>query len=169
MPFLYEPTYQHATPDATQYRLLTREGITTLEAAGRTFLKIDPAVLTHLVEEAFIDVSFHLRPAHLKQLAEELKDPEASDNDRFVLYTHLQNAVVAAHGQLPTCQDTGTAAVIGKKGQYVLTDGDDAAALSQGIYDCYQHRNLRYSQLAPIEMFKEKNTATNLPAQIDLY
>src|SRR5439155_22709004 len=106
---------------------------------------------------------------HLQQLATELADPAASDNDRFVIYTHLQNAVVAAAGKLPGCQDTGTAIVMGKKGQYVLTDFDDAAALSEGIYETYQEKNLRYSQLAPLEMFKEKNTGTNLPAQIDLY
>jgi fumarate hydratase class I len=167
MPFTYEPTYQLAH-DKTQYRLLTTEGISTIEAAGRTFLKIEPGVLARLAKQAFMDVSFYLRPAHLRQLAEELKDPEASDNDRFVLYTHLQNAVVAAHGKLPSCQDTGTAQILGKKGQYVLTDADDAAALSQGVYECYQERNLRYSQIAPLEMFKEKNTANNLPAQIDL-
>jgi fumarate hydratase class I len=167
MPFTYEPTYQLAH-DKTQYRLLTTEGISTIEAAGRTFLKIEPGVLARLAKQAFMDVSFYLRPAHLRQLAEELKDPEASDNDRFVLYTHLQNAVVAAHGKLPSCQDTGTAQILGKKGQYVLTDADDAAALSQGVYECYQERNLRYSQIAPLEMFKEKNTASNLPAQIDL-
>src|SRR5206468_7467790 len=100
--------------------------------------------------------SFYLRPSHLRQLAEELADPEASDNDRFVLYTHLQNAVVAAAGRLPTCQDTGTAIVLGKKGQFVLTDTDDAAALSEGIYETFQDRCLRYSQIAPLEMFKEK-------------
>jgi fumarate hydratase class I len=167
MPFTYEPTFQLAH-DETAFRLLTTEGVSTVEAAGRTFLKIEPGVLARLAKQAFMDVSFYLRPAHLRQLAEELKDPEASDNDRFVLYTHLQNAVVAAHGKLPSCQDTGTAQILGKKGQYVLTDADDAAALSQGIYECYQERNLRYSQIAPLEMFKEKNTASNLPAQIDL-
>ena len=107
--------------------------------------------------------------AHLKRLREELEDPEASDNDRFVIYTHLQNAVTAAAGLLPTCQDTGTAIVMAKKGRRVLTDTDDAEALSRGIYDTYQEKNLRYSQIAPLEMFKEKNTASNLPAQIDLY
>jgi fumarate hydratase class I len=165
--FEYEPAFQLGA-DETLYRLLTTEGVSTVEAAGRRFLKIDPAVLTQLSKQAFIDISFFLRPGHLKQLSEELKDPEASDNDRFVIYTHLQNAVVAAAGQLPMCQDTGTAIVLGKKGQYVLTDGDDSAAISQGIFQTYQEKNLRYSQLAPLEMFKEKNTGTNLPAQIDL-
>jgi fumarate hydratase class I len=165
--FNYEPTLQYGADDSA-YRLLTTEGISTVEAAGRTFLKVDPKVLETLAKQAFIDISFFLRPAHLRQLRDELNDPEASDNDRFVIYTHLQNAVVAAAGQLPTCQDTGTAIVLGKKGQYVLTDGDDAAAISSGIWQTYQEKNLRYSQIAPLEMFKEKNTATNLPAQIDL-
>jgi len=167
-PFTYEPTFQYGH-DTTQYRLLTTEGVSTIEAAGRTFLLVKPGALTRLARQAFMDVSFYLRPAHLRQLCEELKDPQASDNDRFVLYTHLQNAVVAAHGKLPSCQDTGTATVVGKKGQLVLTEGDDVAALSEGIYQCYQERNLRYSQIAPLEMFKEKNTANNLPAQVDLY
>ena len=131
-------------------------------------LRVAPEGLKLLARQAFEDVSFFLRPAHLKQLAEEVHDPEASDNDRFVIYTHLQNAIVAAAGQLPSCQDTGTAIVLGKKGQYVLTDGDDAAALSEGIFETYQQKNLRYSQIAPLEMFKEKNTANNLPAQIDI-
>ena len=165
--FTYEPPFQLAE-DQTEYRLLTTEGVRTIEVDGRPYLKVEPSALARLAREAFVDVSFHLRPKHLKQLAEELADPDASDNDRFVLYTHLQNAVVAAAGQLPTCQDTGTAIVNGKKGQYVLTDGDDAAAISQGIWDAYQQCNLRYSQIAPLEMFKEKNTASNLPAQVDI-
>src|SRR5580700_5004414 len=118
--FEYEPTFQYGQDD-TPYRLLTRDGISTADFAGHTFLKVQPDVLAMLAKQAFIDISFFLRPGHLKQLSEELKDPEASDNDRFVIYTHLQNAVVAAGGQLPTCQDTGTAIVLGKKGQYVLT------------------------------------------------
>jgi fumarate hydratase class I len=166
--FTYEPTFQHGA-DGTTYRLLTTQGVGTIEAAGRTFLTVAPEALTLLAKQAFMDVSFFLRPAHLRQLRAELQDPEASDNDRFVLYTHLQNAVVAAHGKLPSCQDTGTATVVGKKGQYVLTESDDAEAISRGIYECYQERNLRYSQIAPLEMFVEKNTASNLPAQVDLY
>jgi fumarate hydratase class I len=165
--FKYEPTIQNGEDD-TEYRLLTREGVSVVEAAGRKFLKVEPDVLRVLARQAFYDVSFYLRSSHLRQLAEELNDPEASDNDRFVIYTHLQNAVVAAAGQLPSCQDTGTAVVLGKKGQYVLTDCDDAEWLSRGIWETYQQRNLRYSQLAPLEMFKEKNTGDNLPAQIDL-
>jgi fumarate hydratase class I len=165
--FEYEPTFQYGA-DETPYRFLTREGISTADFGGRSFLKVQPSVLAMLTRQAFMDISFFLRPGHLKQLSEELMDPEASDNDRFVIYTHLQNAVVAAGGQLPTCQDTGTAIILGKKGQYVLTDGDDSAALSAGIFQTYQEKNLRYSQIAPLEMFKEKNTASNLPAQIDL-
>ncbi|HLL90011.1 MAG TPA: fumarate hydratase [Tepidisphaeraceae bacterium] len=165
--FSYEPTFQHGADD-TAYRLLTRDHVSTVEAAGRTFLKVEPEGLKLLARQAFEDVSFFLRPAHLRQLRAELDDPEASDNDRFVIYTHLQNAVVAAAGQLPSCQDTGTATIVGKKGQYVLTDCDDAALLSEGVYETYQKRNLRYSQIAPLQMFKEKNTASNLPAQVDL-
>jgi fumarate hydratase class I len=165
--FTYEPTFQYGSDD-TQYRLVSKDGVSVVEAAGRTFLKVEPEALRKLAEAAFTDVSFYLRPKHLAKLREELNDPDASDNDRFVIYTHLQNAVVAAAGQLPSCQDTGTAVVLGKKGQYVLTDCDDGEQLSKGIWEVYQRRNLRYSQIAPLAMFKEKNTASNLPAQIDL-
>ncbi len=167
MPFQYEPPFQ-LSKDDTQYRLLTKDFVSEVQVDGRSLLKVDAEGLRLLAREAFSDVSFYLRPAHLQQLADEIKDPEASDNDRFVLYTHLQNAVVSAVGQLPNCQDTGTAIVLGKKGQFVLTQGDDAEAISQGVYDIWQEKNLRYSQIAPLEMFKEKNTASNLPAQIDL-
>ena len=167
MPFVYEPTFQPGK-DETHYRLLSKDGVSIFEAAGRTFLKIEPDVLRQLAKQAMVDISFYLRSSHLAQLAKELEDPEASDNDRFVIYTHLQNAVVAAAGKLPGCQDTGTAIVMGKKGQYVLTDCDDAELFSQGIYDTFQERCLRYSQIAPIDMFTEVNTATNLPAQIDI-
>jgi fumarate hydratase class I len=166
--FAYEPTIQ-LSDDQTTYRQLPGDYVSTIEAAGRSFLHVKPEALQALAAAAFVDINFYYRPQHLAKLAAELADPEASDNDRFVIYTQLQNAVVAAAGQLPSCQDTGTAIVLGKKGQHVLTDGDDAEALSRGIYDTYRHRNLRYSQLAPVEMFKEKNTASNLPAQIDLY
>ncbi|HYO09853.1 MAG TPA: FumA C-terminus/TtdB family hydratase beta subunit [Tepidisphaeraceae bacterium] len=165
--FTYEPTFQ-LKHDETTYRKLTGDFVSTVEIEGRTLLRVQPEALKLLAKQAFIDISFYLRPAHLRQLAAELKDPEASDNDRFVIYTHLQNAITAAAGELPTCQDTGTAIVMGKKGQFVLTEGDDAAALSEGIFETYQQRNLRYSQIAPLEMFKEQNTASNLPAQIDL-
>jgi fumarate hydratase class I len=165
--FAFEPTFQ-TSHDETPWRKLSGDFVSTIEVDGRTLLKVDPRALTMLARQAFVDNSFFLRRGHLKQLSEELKDPEASDNDRFVIYTHLQNAVTAAVGELPICQDTGTAIVMGKKGQYVLTDGDDAAALSEGIWQTYQQRNLRYSQIAPLEMFREKNTSNNLPAQIDL-
>ena len=165
--FAYEPTFQLGK-DHTPYRLLTKEGVSTVDVGGRKMLKVEPSALTLLAKQAFEDVSFYLRPGHLEQLRKELDDPEASDNDRFVIYTHLQNAVVAAAGQLPSCQDTGTATIAGKKGQYVLTDGDDAEAISRGVWETYQHRNLRYSQIAPIDTFTEKNTGNNLPAQVDL-
>lgn len=165
--FSYEPPFQFSH-DETPYRLLTKEHVSTVDVVNRTLLKVEPEALKLLAKQAFIDLSFYLRPGHLRQLRDELADPEASDNDRFVLYTHLQNAVVASAGQLPTCQDTGTAIVMGKKGQYILTDGDDAAALSEGIYETFQERCLRYSQIAPLEMFKEKNTSSNLPAQVDI-
>jgi fumarate hydratase class I len=166
--FTYEPILQIGGDD-TQYRLLSRDGVSQIDLGGKAFLKVEPAALKQLARQAFIDISFYLRPKHLQQLAQELGDPEASDNDKFVIYTHIQNAVVSAAGELPGCQDTGTATVVGTKGQFVLTEGDDAAALSEGIYECYQEKNLRYSQIAPLEMFKEANTRTNLPAQIDLY
>ncbi len=168
MPFTYEPTFQ-LHDDTTPYRKLTTDFVTEIDAAGRKLLTIAPEALKLLAKQAFSDVSFYLRPGHLQKLSEELKDPEASDNDRFVIYTHLQNAVVAAAGHLPSCQDTGTAIVSAKKGRHILTDFDDASALSEGVYDTYQQRNLRYSQIAALEMFKEKNTATNLPAEINLY
>ncbi len=165
--FNYEPTIQYGN-DTTTYRKLTSDFVSTLNVEGKTFLRVQPQALQMLAKQAFTDINFYFRPAHLQKLAEELKDPEASDNDRFVIYTQLQNAVVSSAGQLPSCQDTGTAIVLGKKGQYVLTDFDDSEAISKGIWETYQERNLRYSQLAPLEMFKEKNTASNLPAQIDL-
>lgn len=165
--FKYEPTFQSGKDD-TPYRKLTSDYVKTIEVNGRTMLHVQPEALQLLAREAMKDVSFYLRPKHLQQLADELADPEVSDNDRFVIYTHLQNAVISAAGQLPSCQDTGTAIIMGKKGQFVLTDQDDAEALSLGVYETYQQQNLRYSQIAPLEMFKEKNTATNLPAQIDI-
>jgi fumarate hydratase class I len=167
MAFSFEPMFQ-VGEDQTAYRCLTTDHVSAATFDGQTYLKIHPAGLTLLAKEAFSDIAFYLRTAHLKRLREELDDPEASDNDRFVIYTHLQNAVTAAAGLLPTCQDTGTAIVMGKKGRRVLSVGDDAEALSAGIYQTYQERNLRYSQIAPLEMFKEKNTGCNLPAQLDL-
>jgi fumarate hydratase, class I len=168
MPFAYEPTFQ-LHDDSTPYRKISSDFVSEIDAGGRKLLHISPEALKLLAKQAFADVSFYLRPGHLKKLSEELADPEASDNDRFVIYTHLQNAVVAAAGHLPSCQDTGTAIISAKKGRHVITDLDDAAALTEGVYDTYQQRNLRYSQIAPLEMFKEKNTANNLPAEVNLY
>jgi len=165
--FTYEPTIQLGDDD-TAYRKLTGDYVSTITVDGKTFLRVQPDALRMLAKQAFTDINFYFRTSHLKKLAEELNDPEASDNDRFVIYTQLQNAVVSSAGQLPSCQDTGTAIVMGKKGRRVLTDFNDAEILSHGIWETYQERNLRYSQLAPLEMFKEKNTGTNLPAQFDI-
>lgn len=167
MSYSYEATFQ-AGADDTLYRCLTKDHVKEVEINGRAHLMIDREALRLLAREAFSDVSFLLRPKHLQQLRDELDDPDASDNDRFVIYTHLQNAVVSAEGILPNCQDTGTAIVMAKKGQFVLTDFDDAEAISEGIYDTWQEKSFRYSQIAPLSMFEEKNTATNLPAQIDI-
>jgi fumarate hydratase class I len=168
MPFQYEPTFQ-LSHDRTSFRLLSKDHVSVTTIGGKTYLQVAPQAMTLLARAAFNDVSFFMRTAHLARLREELDDPAASDNDRFVIYTHLQNAVTAAAGLLPSCQDTGTAIVMAKKGQRVLTETDDGSAISQGIYDTYQEKNLRYSQIAPLEMFKEKNTASNLPAQLDLF
>lgn len=167
--FQYAPLFQNGD-DTTKYRLLTTDYVSVSSFGDREFLEVDQKALSLLAEEAMKDVSFYLRSAHLEKLAKILDDPEASDNDRFVARTLLKNSVTAAQGILPTCQDTGTAIVIGKKGENVLTSGkSDAESLSEGIYQAYQKQNLRYSQLAPLSMFEEKNTGTNLPAQIDLY
>ena len=164
--------YQEPFPilkDTTQYRLVTKDYVSTIEVEGRKILKIDPAGLELLAKEAFTDVAFFLRPAHLEKLSHILKDKESSDNDRFVAHTMLLNQVVSAAGELPTCQDTGTAIVVGKKGENVWTGANDAEYLSKGIYETYDKNNLRYSQVVPLSMFEEKNTGTNLPAQIDIY
>ena len=156
-------------PDETPYRLLTTEGVSTVEAAGRTFLQVSGEALRLLAATAMRDISHLLRPAHLAQLRRIMDDPEASPNDRFVALDLLKNANIAAGGILPMCQDTGTAIVMGKRGQTVLTDGHDEEHLSRGIFDAYTTLNLRYSQLAPLTMWEEENTGTNLPAQIELY
>ena len=156
--------------DATPYRLLTTEGVSTVEGpGGRTFLQVDPAALTLLAETAFHDISHYLRPGHLSQLRTIMDDPEASDNDKFVALDLLKNANISAGGILPMCQDTGTAIIMGKRGQHVLTEGVDESALSHGVYDAYTTLNLRYSQNAPLTTWEEKNTGSNLPAQIELY
>jgi fumarate hydratase, class I len=156
-------------PDDTEYRLVTADGVSNLQAAGRSFLSVAPDALTRLSYEAMHDIAHYLRPAHLRQLRSILDDPEASPNDRFVALDLLKNANVAAGGVLPMCQDTGTAIVMGKKSEGVLTGGGDEEALARGIYDAYTRLNLRYSQLAPLTMWEEKNTGSNLPAQIELY
>src|SRR5690349_24496854 len=156
-------------PDDTPYRLLTSEGVSTTTALGRTFLQVEPEALQLLAKTAMRDIAHLLRPAHLAQLRRILDDPEASPNDKFVALDLLKNANIAAGGVLPMCQDTGTAIVMGKRGMTVLTDGYDERHLSRGIYDAYTQLNLRYSQLAPLTMWEEKNTGNNLPAQIELY
>ncbi|WBB63432.1 fumarate hydratase [Streptomyces sp. WMMC500] len=155
--------------DTTTYRLLTKEGVRTVEAGGRTFLEVAPEALRLLAAEAMHDISHYLRPAHLAQLRAICDDPEASPNDKFVALDLLKNANISAAGVLPMCQDTGTAIVMGKRGQHVLTAGRDEEALSGGVYDAYTKLNLRYSQMAPLTMWEEKNTGTNLPAQVELY
>lgn len=168
-------TFEYQVPfpigeDTTNYHLLTRDYVSLAEFEGKPILKVKAEGLQLLAREALKDVSFYLRSSHLEKLRHILNDPEATNNDRFVARTLLKNAVIAAEGQLPSCQDTGTAIVIGKKGQQVWTEcEDDAEALSRGIFTTYQDRNLRYSQIAPQSMFEETNTGTNLPAQIDIY
>ncbi len=155
--------------DDTPYRLLTTEGVSTMEAGGRTFLQVEPEALRMLTAEAMHDISHYLRPAHLAQLRRIIDDPEASGNDRFVALDLLKNVNISAGGVLPMCQDTGTAIVMGKKSEGVLTGADDAEWISRGVFDAYTKLNLRYSQLAPLTTWEEKNTGTNLPAQIELY
>lgn len=167
-PFVYQDPLPLG-PDDTNYRLLTREGVSTATFEGREILKVEPAALAHLARAAFHDANFFLRPRHLEQVAAILQDPAASDNDRYVALTLLKNAEIAARGILPMCQDTGTCAIFAKKGQQVWTGANDAEWLSRGVYECYTQENLRYSQVAPLDLFGEANTGTNLPAQIDLY
>lgn len=167
-PFEYQPPFPLG-PDTTEYYLLSRDFISTTEFEGNPILKVAPEALTALARAAFHDCAFMLRPAHLAQVAAILDDPQASENDRYVALTLLRNAEVAAKGVLPFCQDTGTATIIGKKGGQVWTGGDDEEALSRGVHACYAEENLRYSQTAALTMYEEKNTGTNLPAQIDLY
>jgi fumarate hydratase class I len=169
--FVYQEPFSHAhdSADSTEYRLLTKDFVSTVQFDGKVVVKVDPQALTYLAHQAFRDESFLLREKHLKQVAAILDDPEASDNDRYVALTMLRNAEVSAEGILPFCQDTGTATVIGKKGQQVWTGADDAEFIAKGVFETYTQENLRYSQNAPLDMFKEVNTGTNLPAQIDLY
>ncbi|MCX6449405.1 MAG: fumarate hydratase, partial [Actinobacteria bacterium] len=167
-----EFTYQDLLPigeDKTEYRLLTKEGISSFTADGRQFLKVSPEVIENLTQIAMHDISHYLRQEHLQQLANILSDPESSPNDRFVALDLLKNANISAGGILPMCQDTGTAIVMGKKGQQVLTSEKDEISISKGIYDAFTKLNLRYSQLAPLTTWDEKNTGNNLPAQIEIY
>jgi len=169
------PLFRHSPllplgPDPTEYRLLTTDGVEVLDGpGGQRFLTVEPAVLTRLTAEAMHDIAHYLRPAHLTQLRSIVDDPAASASDRFVALDLLRNANIAAGGVLPMCQDTGTAIVMGKRGRHVLTDGTDEEAIARGVFDAYTTLNLRYSQLAPITMWDERNTGTNLPAQIEIY
>jgi fumarate hydratase class I len=155
--------------DTTQYRLISEDGVSVVKLGDKEFLQVTPEALTLLTETAIHDISHYLRAEHLGQLAKILKDPEASANDRFVALDLLKNANIAAGGILPMCQDTGTALIMGKKGQYVLTTAKDEVALSQGVYNAFTKLNLRYSQMAPVTTWEEKNTGNNLPAQIEIY
>jgi fumarate hydratase class I len=155
-------------PADTEYRLLTTEGVSVVEAAGERFLRVDPEALTALTRQAMWDIAHLLRPSHLAQLRAILDDPEASGNDRYVALDLLKNASISAGGVLPMCQDTGTAIVKAKKGQYVLTGGGDEAAIARGVFETYRDANLRYSQMAPLTMWEEVNTKTNLPAEIKI-
>ncbi len=166
--FIYEKPFQ-VQRDKTSYKLLTKNFVKLVEEGDRMILRVDPEGLEILARKAVSDLSFYLRTSHLEKLSAILDDPEATDNDRFVAYMLLRNAVISADEQLPGCQDTGTAIVIGKKGEDVRTGGKDTEYLSKGIFETFQEKNLRYSQVVPFSMFEEKNTGTNLPAQIDIY
>src|SRR6185437_3989294 len=168
------PPYHHTPlfplgPDKTPYRKLDVGGVRVEKAMGKDVLVVAHETLRALAEAAFTDINHLLRPGHLKQLRKILDDPEASPNDKFVAYDFLKNANIAAGGVLPMCQDTGTAIIMGKKGRLVFTDGSDEGALSEGARNAYFKRNLRYSQLAPVSMFEEKNTRNNMPAQVEIY
>ena len=167
-----EFSYQNPFPilrDTTEYRKISSDYVKVEKIGDKEVLLVDPKALELIAQEALSDVSFYLRSSHLEKLKAILDDPEATDNDRFVAYNLLQNATIAAEGQLPSCQDTGTAIVIGKKGEGVFTGTIDEEALSKGIFNTYQEKNLRFSQMVPLNMFEEKNSGTNLPAQIDIY
>ena len=155
-------------PDTTDYRLLTTDGVETVETSVGQFLRVSPEAITTLTSAAMFEIAHYLRTPHLRQLAQILDDPEASGNDRFVALDLLRNANIAAGGILPGCQDTGTAIIKAKRGQFVLTSGNDEVAISRGVYDTYRTDNLRYSQMAPLDMYREVNTGTNLPAEIEI-
>ena len=168
MPFNYSDLLPIGK-DETKYRLVTTEGVKVVKHGDLEFLEVAPEALTKLTETAIHDINHYLRSAHLEQLTKILKDPEASPNDRFVALDLLKNANIAAGGILPMCQDTGTALVMGKKGQYVLTSGKDEKSISEGVFNAYTNLNLRYSQMAPVNMWDEMNTGNNLPAQVEIY
>ncbi len=167
-PFYYQDPFPLAKDD-TEYYLLTKDHVSVSEFEGQEVLKVAPEALTLLAQQAFYDASFMLRTSHKQQVAAILHDPEASENDKYVALQFLRNSEISAKGVLPTCQDTGTAIIMGKKGQRVWTGGGDEAALTRGVYNAYTEHNLRYSQTVALDMYKETNTGTNLPAQIDLY
>ncbi|KAJ9470955.1 Fumarate hydratase class I [Diplonema papillatum] len=170
-PFVHQDVFATASPDPTEYTYIegSKDWVKVTKLGDREFLEVAPEALTRLSERAMDDVGHLLRSSHLEQLADIIRDKEATSNDRFVAMELLKNAVIAADRVLPSCQDTGTAIVMGKRGENVLVDGDDAELLSLGVYNTYTKKNLRYSQVSPMDMFKEVNTGTNLPAQIDLY
>jgi fumarate hydratase class I len=174
VPVNLTPPYRHSPlfplgADTTPYRKISSDGVRAEKVMGEEVVVVPREALRALAEAAFVDINHLLRPAHLKQLRAILDDPEASDNDKFVAYDFLKNANIAAGGVLPMCQDTGTAIIMGKKGRLIWTDGEDEAALAEGARDAYLKKNLRYSQLAPVSMFEEKNTRTNMPAQVEIY
>src|SRR5246500_142740 len=173
-PAAVTPPYKHSPlfplgGDTTPYRKLTADGVRVERAGKHELVVVEREALRALAEAAFTDINHLLRPGHLKQLRAILDDPQASDNDKFVAYDFLKNANIAAGGVLPMCQDTGTAIIMGKKGRLVWTDGCDEAALAEGARDAYLKKNLRYSQLAPVSMFEERNTRNNMPAQVEIY
>ena len=166
--FKYAPMFQLGK-DTTEYRLLSKEGVSVGEFEGKRILKVSKEALTLLAQQAFHDCEFMLRRAHNEQVAKILTDPEASENDKYVALQFLRNAETSVKGVLPFCQDTGTAICIGHKGEDVYTGADDAKCIAKGVYETYKDRNLRYSQVVPFTMTEEKNSGTNLPAQIDIY
>ena len=167
--FAYEPLFQYDATAGRTFRHVSSDGVRAVQLGDETFVRVTADAIAHLTSEAYRDVSHLLRTAHLETLAAILRDPEASDNDRTVARELLDNAVIAADGVFPSCQDTGTAAIMGKRGDHVITEGDDHESISRGVFDRFQESNLRYSQMAPLSMYEEANTRTNLPAQIDIF
>ena len=166
--FHFEKVFQSSKDDTTEYELLTDKFVNTIDFEGREILQIDPEALSFLAEQATREISFKLRTKHLEQVAQIFEDNESTENDRRIAYTLIKNASIAVHGVLPLCQDTGTSIVYAKKGQAVWTNADDESFIAKGIYNCFKNENLRYSQMAPLSLYQEKNTKTNLPAQVDI-